>query len=126
MDTQLQGAVAQHAVDCKQQLADSTAGISDCLSKVSDDNVMHMEEAAVHEVSNLHSDCLSRKAFKELKMHVTYMTMHIAGMRPCLFDACMHAHNSEHANAPCCHAVHLHSQALVCQYHHMQPSCIYM
>ena len=49
-DTELQAAVAQQAIDCKRQLADSTAGINDCLSKVSDDNVMHLEEAAVHEV----------------------------------------------------------------------------
>lgn len=62
-DAELQDAVAQHAIDCKQKLADSTAGINDCLSSVSDDNVMHMEEAAVHEVK--FSACRLQVIFKK-------------------------------------------------------------
>lgn len=49
-DAELQTAVAQHATECEKQLADRTAAIDTCLSKVSEGNVMHMEEAAVHEV----------------------------------------------------------------------------
>lgn len=50
VDAELQAAVAHHATECEKQLADRTAAIDTCLSKVSDGNVMHMEEAAVHEV----------------------------------------------------------------------------
>ena len=50
-DAELQAAVTQHASDCKQQLTDSTAGISNLLSKVLADAVMHMEESAVHQAS---------------------------------------------------------------------------
>lgn len=49
-DAELQAAVAQHAARCKQQLADSTAGIETLLSQVSDDNVLRMEESGVHQV----------------------------------------------------------------------------
>ena len=49
-DAELQAAVAQHAADCKQQLADSTTGVEKLLGQISDDCVMSMEEADVHQV----------------------------------------------------------------------------
>lgn len=74
-DAELQAAVAQHAVECEKQLADSTAGINNCLSKVSDDNVMHLEEAAVHEVSKMHIHGLRMKKCQLPRTLITYIVI---------------------------------------------------
>lgn len=58
-DATLQLAIAQHAAQCKNTLASSTADIELQMGKITSNNVMQLEEEDVHKASALLSCCLS-------------------------------------------------------------------